>query len=304
VRITLTMKLVASHSATTAPARLGGMLDDFRPFGYTDDEWEAQQVLRDGAPEDLREALYSWLLQVFTDEDGYLESGLGLAIRSKLQIDLGERAGGYVSSSDLLYELRALTDLELLRLTDFAVAFDPRHRENSPPQKLIDMFLVANSKWSPQWNGSAWRLADRVPEGVQMAVEATTANSGSAGRLLRDAWVDAFGVTPNEGNAYKMAVKAVETAAHPFISPKNQGATLGTMIANFRDQDGWTLPYAERSDHAGSNKQTVLLLMQTLWEGQEDRHRDGTVGLQEARTAVFAAATLVAWFEGGYVTRK
>jgi hypothetical protein len=278
------------------------MVDSFRPFGMTDDEWEKAQVLRDGAPDDLRHLLYNWLTQIIT-RDGWLNEGMGLLIRAKTGVDIGERAGSYVSTSNLLGRLAQLNDVELLRLVDFVMATDSPQLERKPPVRLIAIMSIANSKWAPTWDGSNWRLLERVPEGVQTAAEATMRDGTDAGRLLQKAWAAAYSTEPDAGAAYRLAVKAVEAAAHLIVEAGNHRATLGTMARVIAGQAGWTLSLKERDDHVGDNRDMIVRMMLMLYEGQKDRHGAGAITLDESRAAVHAASTLVAWFNAGYVTR-
>jgi hypothetical protein len=94
--------------------------------------------------------------------------------------------------------------------------------------------------------GSAWCVATacdglerRVDETSRDAVNtamgsAVTAKLTSAAEHLRSAWRSAYGRNPNPLTSYMEAVMAVESAARFVISPKNDRATLGTMI---RDLD-------------------------------------------------------------------
>lgn len=163
-------------------------------------------------------------------------------------------------------------------------------------------------------NGSAWKvglrdglpgLERRVPAGVQEAADMAMAGSGSAGRLLSEAWHSAFGVSPDPEEAYEKAIKAVEAAAIPVVERANSRATLGTVIRVMRDQADWGL---ELADKAGASFGGPLRDMcQMLWEGQPSRH--GANGYRkptqaEAETAVLLAVPLVHWFYSGAVARR
>jgi hypothetical protein len=281
----------------------------FRPFGLSDAEWEAQQVLVDGVPDHLKEPLLDWLMDQLTHDDGYttpyLSNHLGNLIRSLTRIDLGTRAGvPSIPNYKLLVTLRALSDAELLRLVDVLLRLTPNARESDPPGSLELTLEIASSKWKPSWDGERWGLAERVPEGVVDVVEATMKQKTSASKLLQRAWVEAFGLNPDAGEAYKYAVKATETAAGPLIEPKNKGRTLGTTISALSNQPDWTLPLRQRDDEPTANRDAILALLRIIYRGQSDRHEDGVVDLQGARTAVFAAATVVAWFDSGFVSKS
>jgi hypothetical protein len=97
--------------------------------------------------------------------------------------------------------------------------------------------------------GSAWRVSTvgvphlerRVPEGVAEVAEEIMNQSGEAGGLLAEAWRELYGISPSPSEAYRHAVRAVETAAHEVVSPDHGKATLGTMIGAMRDKpSNWT----------------------------------------------------------------
>jgi hypothetical protein len=72
---------------------------------------------------------------------------------------------------------------------------------------------------------------------------------------------------PNPSTAYSQSIKAVEVAAKGVISPTNDKATLGTMIADIRNKpEKWSFVLDK------SGPEDVMGMMQTLWKGQEDRH--------------------------------
>jgi hypothetical protein len=278
-------------------------MEGFRPFGMTDDEYEELLVLRDGVPPELREPLLAWIFQSVTDAwqfsaGRYLRASAADTIRSMTKIDLGQRATKTVDGPEVLQRIRALDDAMLLRLTDAILYL----WEGQVPT-VAHYFDLSSSKYMVDHDGSNWRVLERLPAGTQDQIEHVIASGGAAGALLHRAFTAAYGLQVNPGEAYKMSVKAVETAAHSTIEPKNSGATLGTMLAVMRNAPKpWTLQLDERADHVGGNAGLLISVMQSLWDGQEDRHRDGVVDIGEARTAFHAASTLVAWFTEGLVS--
>src|SRR5207248_1978772 len=95
--------------------------------------------------------------------------------------------------------------------------------------------------------------------------------SGRAAEHLRSAWANTYGRDPSPSKAYGDAVRAVEAAAKPVISPKNSRTTLGTLIRDIRAKPGkWTVTLVKG---AGSAAVGVLVeMMDLLWQGQHDRH--------------------------------
>ncbi|EON33475.1 hypothetical protein GTC6_06664 [Gordonia terrae C-6] len=127
-----------------------------------------------------------------------------------------------------------------------------------------------------------------------------------AGVRLRSAWEKAFGLEPEPDVAYSRAVKAVEDAVIPVVSPQNKAATLGTVIAQIRDGGKFSLPMLREHKNASSHE-VLLGMLQLLWTGQHDRHGGNpqssatTVTQDEAEAAVLLAVALVGWFQTGKV---
>ncbi len=158
--------------------------------------------------------------------------------------------------------------------------------------------------------GSHWRvvgdhLEARVDSAIQEAVEKAKKEtaSTSASTHLSSAWLACYGRNPNPGLAYSEAIKAVEAAAAPVISPKDLKATLGTMLGQLRPTAAlWRFAIAPHV------MDPVISAMATLWEGQTDRHAGNrpTVPIMQeaAQAAVLLSATLVHWFATGAVMRR
>jgi hypothetical protein len=277
----------------------------FRPFGSTDGEYGDLLELRDGVPTALKEPLLQWLFDMLAIPNEwtpghYLNAPLAHTLLGLTRIDLGQKANGRVDGEFLMNQLRRLDDALLLRLTDAllylsdAAAFD----------EVEPLLARASSRWTVGVDDDHLRLQERLPIGVLDQIEAAVAGSSSAGALLHKAFTSAYGLNPDAGQSYKMAVKAVETAAHKIVEPRNTGATLGTMLAVMRQSNQpWIIPLVERADHVGNNGKLLIAMLQSIWDGQEDRHRDGAVGLEEARAAFHIACTVVAWFSESLVQR-
>jgi hypothetical protein len=164
--------------------------------------------------------------------------------------------------------------------------------------------------------GSAWcvsttcdGLERRVDETARDAVNtamgsAASARVTSAAEHLRNAWRWAYGRNPNPLTSYMEAVMAVESAGRFVISPKNDTATLGTMIADLGNKPSkWEFVLSDKAGLRGI--EPVVGLMERLWQGQV-RH-GGTptpaVSQREAEAALHVSATLVQWFASGAVSR-
>ncbi len=275
----------------------------YRPFGASDAEYRERLVLRDGVPAELLEPLIAWIVQLSTSTGSAsrLVDDTANKVRSLSGVDMGARTGDYVWREDLIRNLRGADGQSLLRIADALLYLNPDKPKSA--SNLEASLQMARSKWMVGRRDGHPGLVDRVDEGEAASVERLV-SSGPAGTLLSRSFSAAFGLQPNPGEAYKMAVKAVETAAHATIEPNNTGATLGTMLAVMRNSPvKWTLPLEERADHVNGNRDMIIAMAQSLWDGQEDRHRDGEVDLKEARAAFHAAVALVGWLHDGLVVR-
>lgn len=150
-------------------------------------------------------------------------------------------------------------------------------------------------------------LVRRVEQAAEDAARRATQHDERAGQLLLKAWRLVYGLNPNPSDGYRQAVRAVEAAANPVVSPNDRSATLGKTIANLRNQAGqWELTLTHPlARGAGTN--TLVAMMDLLWSSQHDRHvpyDEDTpleVGQQEVETALHLAIVLVEWFGSGRV---
>jgi hypothetical protein len=278
-------------------------LPPYRPFGSSDDEYEQLLVLREGVPADLLEPIVGWLHDQLT-VSGMMNTSVSQEIAEKVRmlsgVDLGVTHGSYMTGAILNRGLRGLSPQTVLKLVDALLYLDLRGGNSI--ERMSELLRLGRSKYYVGPRNGSLGLVERIAEGEQSSVDRLITSAGTAGSLLQQSFSAAFGLQANAGEAYKMAVKAVETAAHQTIEPKNTGATLGTMLKVMRNAPiKWTLPLEERADHAHGNEELLISMMQSIWDGQEDRHRDGKVALSEARAAFHAAVTLVGWFHDGLV---
>lgn len=159
-------------------------------------------------------------------------------------------------------------------------------------------------------SGSAWTIGTDEEDnpGLERRVDATVTTAareamsvaGNSSRHLRTAWHALYGVNPDASKAYSQAVKAVEAAGKPMISPTNTRTTLGTMIRDMRAKPfKWSCVIGTVDN--------LIDMMSSVWSYQRDRHGDDdvtkpvTVSPAEAQAALHLALTLVQWFRDGTV---
>lgn len=276
--------------------------DEWVPFGLRDDQAERYRVLVDGVPPKLREPLIAWLKHLLAGEGGVVLKGRTRHLELLSEVRMGVPENLYIRWSDYTELLRKLDGPALLAVIDAALAagwYGVRTKE------LDETLKLAKSKWTVGHRFGKPGLVSREPEGVQDMIEATIANSGTAGQILARAWGKVHAFAPDDPGAYADAVRAVETAAHRLVEPDNDEATLGGMAGVMRNQRDWRLPLREHQ-HAPTGEMLVAM-MRSLYRGHVDRHGNDDyrdVTHDEARAGVVLAATLVAWFASGAVQRR
>lgn len=132
---------------------------------------------------------------------------------------------------------------------------------------------------------------------AKLAITDIREQNNRAGSFLADAWKAVAAREPQPGEAYDKAVKAIEAAAQPVVSPNNTTATLGTIIRDMETKPAkWTF--------ALGDLETVIAMMKLVWTNHF-RHgtqpRDDHIP-EEADAAVHLALPLVRFFVGGLIT--
>jgi hypothetical protein len=178
-------------------------------------------------------------------------------------------------------------------------------QDAGPQAALLDYLLTQC--------GSAWDVSDAPDErgytryfltrrDVAAARDAITELREAAERpaqFLTAAWLKIATRDPDPAGAYDNAIKAVEAAAQPVVSPKNGKATLGTMIKDMENRPSkWAFPLDD------GTVGVVIAMCKSLWS---NHFRHGTQPredhtLREADAAVHLAIPLVRYFAGGILT--
>lgn len=286
----------------------------WRPLGYQGEDAAGYDALHDGVPKWMAASLWDWIQHQFTRTAINRSSFSGNDSYTYFDVELlrdVERVCRFSAPYDEtllsvgMRTLRSAVEAENveIRLVDYLLS-----RNGHPDPNLDRLLLESGSAWRVGTRAGRVALVRRIPEGVQDAAGAVMDRAGHAGGRLAQAWEAAFGVGPDPSKAYSLAVKAVEDAAVPVVTPTDANATLGKIIGTVRDQGTWSLPMTR--EHASSPSGTTLLaMMQTLWTGQSDRHggdQDRTVPITQeaAESAVLLAVPLVQWFGSGLVARR
>jgi hypothetical protein len=147
-------------------------------------------------------------------------------------------------------------------------------------------------------------LAKRVVGPVSEAIDSLRNDSERAHHHLLIAWQKLVGRSPDPSGAYREAIRGVEAAAKPVVTPDDPTATLGKIIRAVRDKPEKWVVVLDKSSPAQIADMTDL-----IWKGQLDRH--GTddpdaplnVTQEEADAAVHIAISLSRLFASGAIRR-
>lgn len=174
--------------------------------------------------------------------------------------------------------------------------------------QINTILTSSGSKWIAVKGGSGVRatLEERVSESAQNALAmALRESDATTQQFLKQAWSNAFGRNPNASGAYSNAIKAIEAAAWPTITPKHKKATLGTMLGEVKSNiSKWKTATVDKKENQGAT--TIKDIMQLIWDGQTDRH--GTAqpvapSQEAAEEAVLYAVVVCNFFNRNLVTK-
>jgi hypothetical protein len=278
---------------------------------------DRHRTLYEGVPPWLKHSLWDWVAaQLRYFSDAFTETWNREALKRierKLQIELAWSAtlssGADVAAHSL--ESRVKSDdivfLDLIDLLVSEIAVPPRsQRLPSEAAELDSLLLEGGSLWRVGRHGRKLGLERRVDETVTSATREAITTPGTAGDHLSKAWKEAYGRSPDPSAAYAEAVKAVEAAAKPVVTPNDDKATLGKMVPALRDRPD-KRDAVLAAEPAFDKVAVVSVMAEFLWQGHTDRH--GTpdrvpVTQEQAEAAVHLAALLVQWFTAGSIWRR
>jgi len=161
-------------------------------------------------------------------------------------------------------------------------------------------------------SGSAWEVTPITDTGTDVtnyvltrrdlaaakaAISEARSQHQRAGAFLFDAWAAVATRDPRPNEGYDKAVKAIEAAAQPVVSPNDTTATLGKMLSAMRAKpEKWTFALGDLD--------LIIGMAGRVWtehmrHGTDQRRTDHT--LQEADAALHLAIPLVRYFSGGLI---
>jgi hypothetical protein len=274
------------------------MSEGYRPL-FDSDPQDAGLV--EGIPSWMKPGLVRWLNEALSTPGGGTNFELVETFERRHRLNpFPRQAPGRTSLRQILIERAARDDEFALTLINYIlwIWLDHRGLTAAIPAGMSALLTESGSVWEvTQSDDTArFRLTRRDLAGTKDAIAELPANERAAD-MLRSAWVKIASRDPDPSGAYDLAVKAVEAAAHPVVSPKHARATLGSMLGDLR-------AHPERWSFVLEDLDTVIAMAATLWthhyrHGTEQRD-DHTI--EEADTAVHLALALVRFFTGNAIT--
>ena len=267
----------------------------------TPEQREEFYTLREGIPVGLHSSLLDWTFPWYVSlVDDSLEINLDRVRHLERVIDRWVFLNLVPPSPDFLHTRFSHDNDLLLQATDIALQW-----ADDDDAALLESFLTdARSVYcvGEDEHGN-YQLQRRQSEELGALIEVETKQSGRAAEHLRAAWSNCFRRDPDPNDAYGEAVKAIEVAGKPVVTPDDALATLGKMIAAIRVKpDKW-----ETDSELDGSIPTILSMMDMVWKGQL-RHGDESAPLQVSQEAaemtVQTAVLLVSWFRSGRIRLK
>jgi hypothetical protein len=293
---------------TAGEPRVGAV--DYRPLSERENHNPRPPQTYDGIPAHLRDPVTRWLRPFAVGISANRRYGRRDYLEAVQLVLMQEvRPLEWATPMDAAYDLLKRAPLAPLGLdlVDFTLAHMPEHHPSrtltadhvNAVDELNKLLALGGSVWhaTPAEPGR-WRLTRRRPEEATQALAALEGPSKRPFGYLSDAWGRAYGRNPDPSGAYREAVKAVEAAAKPVVTPNDTLATLGKMIPAIRDAP-------QKWAFALGDPLAVAAMMEALWKGQHDRHgtddetAPASVQQDEAEAAVQMALALVTYFASG-----
>jgi hypothetical protein len=275
-----------------------------RPFQRIEDRLAGRpldQTLHDGVPAWLDRPFRDWL-------DNCADESLAFEVALRLRLSLRPE-----DREEYQTRLYNCTHDELLAVVDAVLQLHPG---GDDPWRTPNLFqgleyVLTNGGSMYKVDREKRHLVRRVDETVEAAAEAAMKSaSKTAGDHLREAWLAAYGLTPDPDKVFNEAIRAVEEVACPLVEEKradSNTSTLGSVIGALRSAPHkWEL-VLHGQDGSPRDPASLIGMMDTLWKAQYSRHGGGSnsrrQSQEEAEAAVHLAAVLVQWLSTG-VLRK
>ena len=209
----------------------------WRPLGDRD-EPDSGEVLADGLPPYMCPSLQTWLLTAIEQlAGGYLQDQTPIVH----YIERTLRAGPFAHPIGVWNACVAKPSFGL-KVLDLLVNLADDAGRTQLCEALGNVLRQGGSLWDVgEWSGHAG-LVRRVDETVRRRSALVTTGESNAAEHLAGAWTHLYGTHPDPARALDLAVKSLEAAARPVVTPRDPRPSLGKMIAALRDKpESWTV---------------------------------------------------------------
>ena len=254
----------------------------------------------EGVPAHLSALLWEWVNEHVTSGGNYQADRIRLlALMARLPIEVG---GNSIDAYSSLQWGCLNNEQGFLNVVDAILVVQGDRRNAQDVDKLRQYLSLANSAWTASPDNSC--LTRRVDPTAEAAAVEAVRPSDAASEELAEAWRKAYGRDPDGSDAWDHSIKAVEHIYKPIVSPKNDRATLGTIIRELENSQHLYKFVLRKAD--GSEVGYFLSTLRMLWPNP-DRHGSGqttSVSLAEAQSAVQLAVTLVQWGRTSSLSRR
>ncbi|WP_136024252.1 hypothetical protein [Microbacterium sp. K27] len=275
----------------------------FRPFGMSDDEYERRLEVREQIPEILRPPLLAWADRQVTDFNGSVTEARGHELQSALRVPL-ELDHRYTDPAGIVAQFESQGDRELLFLIDYLLS---EFEEDT----FVEPGAIEDLRWHMDQTRSAltiaardgeYRLAHRLPDGVEeLLVSSAIEANATAGAHLRNAIREATTLDGKPSLVMSEDIRAVEAAAGPVVTPKDQRFQLSKIVSALKAKTGWSLLLQRRDDGEPDHRAVLIGMLETIAFAQRDRHSGTPPTSEEAQAHMMLTATVVGWFSTGVV---
>lgn len=277
-------------------------MDLFVPFDADEEEIRALSVIKERIPPSMKTAFETWLAgQLVTG--GYVDDTTVFYIQSNLQTDLDLGVRDFWTREQVIEAIQDKGERFYIRVADLMLSGHKLQYTKDPAVDHLRYLLDTNrSSLDIHFVDGSYRLRNRLIEGQEELVQNAIDQLESAGYHLALAWRAAFDLEPNPTYAMTEAIRAVEAACGPAVTPKDKKPTLGKVLGVMRQQGGWGLIFAT-SDGYPEQFPVIEGMIETLAKAQQDRHSGEPHSVLEAQGHVQLASTLVHWFTSGVIRR-
>lgn len=284
-------------------------MSNYRPLSRRGQKEPRLDALHEGVPAHLLEPLRDWV-NAFALQDSPIRFAERAQLKMRLEQPFDLSRERYARES-VLGRMNESEEFAL-DIVDFVLQHpeyitsgqsrfrtpEERRRRTAVAAAMLERKLEeGGSAWEvTTLDNEHWQLTNRTAGPVKETIIDLPANRAREHLVI--AWNKLSGRDADSSTAYREAVRAVEAAAKPIVTPKDPRATLGKVISVLKDKpQNWQFVLGDT--------QKVISMAELLWTSQLDRHgtNDESVPLkvtkEQADAAVHLAITLTRYFVGG-----